>query len=244
MTRPDPVVLAELEQRVLDIRQGRIARQAARPPAIAAEVARRKAEIQPRIQHLMSEFGMARVEATAVAADDDAWYRGQRAEVLLKAAEKSPTRALSSIALISPQRQAAPPPTPERKPGEDYAAFKRRIAAHVAKLARSAGAPGGKETETMARPAAAGTPDVALAAERTEKHYPELKAQMLGSKPAKVREVTHHAETAVATTLAESKSVHDRALERMRSLGQSTDRGSADFAEDYKGALKALEGIK
>src|SRR5437764_1138322 len=179
MTRPAFAQLVEMHEQLGAIRTRRIARQATRPPAEAAQMARRKHEvIEPRVKHLMAEVGLDAVEAHAVAHSDQAWYRGQRAEVLLKAAEASPSRAQSSVAKISATRQAAPPPTPELQPGESYGDFKRRIGAHIAQLAQSAGAPAGTANR-VARPSDAGRPDVAVASEKSEAGYAALRAAEL-----------------------------------------------------------------
>jgi hypothetical protein len=141
---------------------------------------------------------------------------------------------------IQPGRQAAAPPTPERKPGETYDQFKRRIGAHVAQLAQSAGAPAGTG-KRIARPADAGQPDVALAA---EKSYAALKAAELASHAAGIREIARRAVTARATTLAESMTVQERAFAVMRAKDQSTKPHAKNFAENYAAALRSLEGVK
>jgi hypothetical protein len=256
MTRPSLAQLADMHEQVKQIRENRIKRQATRPPQVAAEMARRMREvIEPRRKHLMSEVGLDFVEATAVAHDDAAWYRGQKVEALVKAgevkaaervlnpSEKSPSRAQSTVAKISLVRQPAHPPTPELKPGESYGDFKKRIGAHVAQLAQSAGAPAGT-SKRLARPADAGRPDVALASEKSEAAYASLRAAELVSHEAMIREVSHRATTGAATTLSESKTIEERAFALMRAKDQSTKPHAKNFAENYAAALRSLEGVK
>jgi hypothetical protein len=215
-----------LLEQVKEIREDRLARQAKTPPAVLAEQRRRKAEVRPRAELLMSEFGMNPPEAWLLANDDPKWFQHLKAHEKVRAAEASPTRASSSIALISPRREDAPPPTPEMKPGESYETFKRRIGAHVSTLAQSAGQARGLDVA-----------DNVGFTEKTEEAYATLKAAEKASPDAHVREIVHHATAAGSVNLAESTGLKNKALGRMKARGESVDPHSQNFSERYKRAL-------
>jgi len=188
---------------------------------------------QPRAKMLIDDYDFDAVTAWQIALDDQRFYEFQRFATIKGAELASPSRSQSSVAKISLVRQGPTIPDPTIKPGETPQQAAARIKRHIAGLGQAS---------PHARPLDESR-DTGFS-EKSEQHYAELKARMLGSKPAKVREVTHHAETAGATTLAESTSVQDRALSLMRSLGQSTSPRATGFSENYKAALKELEGVK
>ena len=237
----DPQTLIRLTEQLDAVKARRKSGARTTDPVRLAENRHAKA-CQPRAKMLVEDYDFDAITAWQIALDDKKFYEFQRFATLKGAELASPSRAQSSVAKISAMRQAAPPPTPERKPNESYASFRRRVGAHVAQLAQSAGAPSGT-SRPSARPADAGRPDVGLA-EKSEAGYVALKAAELVSHAAMVREISHRATTGGATTLSESKNVRDRALDRMKALGQSTHRDAKDFSENYKRSLKALEGIK
>jgi len=240
---PNPDILVDLYQQAVDHRQRRIERQAKMPPAVLAEHKRRKEEIRPRAEYLMGELGMSPPEAWLVAHNDEAWYSGQRAEVLIKAGEMSPTASRSSVGkIVSGRRNGGLLTTPDaaKKPGETPQQYYQRLRRQISQL----GVPAGRTGETTAKGLDAGQPDVALAAEKSEAAYAAKKRTLLASEKARAREAKHQADAAASATLAQSTRIKDRALRYMAERRQSTDPKAATFHEDYRRALRALENVK
>jgi hypothetical protein len=177
-------------------------------------------------------------KAVHVAAEANAQARGQAMGEAKLSAEQAGVVAMaelqrpiktegtipgSTIQKIQPGRQEIYVPQPSRKAWETDEAYYRRIRAQIEQLGQPAG---------RAKPADS-SPDVAIASE----DYQSKKRELLASERAAVNEMTHHATAAGSVNLAESTSLRNRALGRMKARGESVDPTSKNFSERYKSSL-------
>src|SRR5207244_1142747 len=111
---------------------------------------------------------------------------------------------------------------------EDYAAFKRRIGAHVAQLAQPGGA---------APPTSAGQPDMSLTAERSEAGNLVRRQALMASETDKDAELARRSEAVKAA----KESYADSAWIAAETWGLMRRRGQRVFSPDELRRLPAAE---